>query len=150
MPHSVCACDDQVASDSDEKAVLDDSSACAEFGGKVNGIGDGPKVAVEDQVARVGNVLRVVGVFASHRTRAQRLKVAQLRPPAERAHFNRKNVQRPQAVRQLAVVHHDDLAIGGLRDNLLMKERTASALDQVELRINLVGAIDGDIDLQRK
>ena len=43
-------------------------------------------------------------------------------------------------------VHHDDLALGDLGDDFLVEQRAASSFDQVELRVDFVGAVDRDVD----
>ena len=74
------------------------------------------------------------------------------RPPrraqSERHHFDR---QREAAERRhpLRFIGNDDHAGGGRGDDLFPQQRAASALDQAQIVRDLVGTIDGEIELRR-
>ena len=46
-----------------------------------------------------------------------------------------------------AGVCDDDEFLGGGRDNFFVEERTAAALDEIELRVEFIGTVDGDVDV---
>jgi hypothetical protein len=47
---------------------------------------------------------------------------------------------------ELGLVDDDDEPIAGALDHLLPEQRPAAALDEVEVRVDLVGAVDGEAD----
>ena len=52
----------------------------------------------------------------------------------------------PELRGELGVIHDDDLAQARLGDDLLAEERSPAALDEVEVGVDLVGAVDREID----
>ena len=68
------------------------------------------------------------------------------RPQAERVDFDR---QRKAAERldQLRSVGNDDHALRSRRDDLFAQQRAAAALDQRQRRVDLVGAVDGQMTI---
>ena len=67
---------------------------------------------------------------------------------SERHHLDR---QREAAERgnPFGFIDDDDHARGGRGDDLLPQQRSPTALDQAEVRRDLVGAVDGEIELRR-
>jgi hypothetical protein len=51
-----------------------------------------------------------------------------------------------QHIGELGLVHDDNLAAAYLGNDLLTQQSAAAALDKVELRVNLVGAVYGQVD----
>ena len=56
---------------------------------------------------------------------------------------------RPSDADQLAVVDYHHHPVGCSRDDLLPQERPAATLDHAELAVDLVGAVDREIELRR-
>ena len=56
-------------------------------------------------------------------------------------------MERADLVDQLALVHDPDDFLGHRRDDLFAVERAAAAFDGVELRVDLVHAVDREVDV---
>ncbi|KAG4910210.1 hypothetical protein JHK82_056235 [Glycine max] len=68
-------------------------------------------------------------------------------PPTELNNLNgHGQAATPQIVNELGLVDDDDELLAGALDHLFSKEGAAAALDEVEEGIDLVGAVDGEID----
>ena len=52
----------------------------------------------------------------------------------------------PEPRHELGLVDDDDEPVPGALDHLLPEQRPAAALDEVEVRVDLVGAVDGEAD----
>jgi hypothetical protein len=113
-------------------------------------IGDRAEDAVEDQVALVGVEGLPVRAGSRRGARAEPLEEARLRAPAEGDHLDRHGAVGAQPRRGLHLVHDDDLAAAGLGDDLLPQQRAAAAFDQVEVGIDLVGAVDCQVHSARQ
>ena len=109
-------------------------------------VGDRAEGAVEDPVPLVGHELGAVGSAAHGHRRAHVVEVLGLRPPPELRDLHRQHAPRPELRRGLAVVDDDHLAHARLRDHLLPPQRASRALDEVERGIDVVGAVDREID----
>src|SRR5579871_2653332 len=48
---------------------------------------------------------------------------------------------------EFRIIDGDNLATGGLGDYLFAKERAAAAFNKVQIRIDLVGTVDGEIEI---
>ena len=116
-----------------------------------HGVGNGAKPRVEDEVASIRD--ENVAVFHPQRDlprQAERCRrgkhgsARRLQP--ERHHLDR---QREAAERgdDLAAVGDHHHRRGGAGDDLLTQQRPAAALDQGEVRPDLVGAVDGEVEL---
>src|SRR5271169_6151181 len=143
MAHTSFAGYDDIVCDVQEQAVLNDSGARLELCREICRVGNWPKVAIENHVARVSDKLRVIRILADAGARSERFQVAQLRLPAKRTHLHGEGVKRSQPWRQLTVVHDNDFAVAGLGYDLLAKEGAASALDEIEMGIDFIGAVNG-------
>ena len=102
--------------------------------------------AVEDPVALVGDEDVVVGAAPDVHLGAHVGEVLLLGPPRELHDLDGQRVLAPEARRELGRIDDDDLAQARLRDDLLAEQRTAAALDQVELGVDLVRAVDRQVD----
>ena len=68
-------------------------------------------------------------------------------PPTELNNLNgHGQPTTPQIVYELGLINDDDELLAGALDHLFSKEGAAAALDEVEEGIDLVGAVDGEID----
>ena len=68
------------------------------------------------------------------------------RPLAEGHDLHRQRELGAEHGRQLRLVDDDDLAPAGLGHDLLVQQGAPAAFDEVELRVDLVGPVDGDVD----
>src|SRR5213080_4318904 len=66
--------------------------------------------------------------------------------PPERHYLDRQRHRMTQDRSPLRVIHDDDELPSRDRHDLFSQERTAAALDEIELRINLIGAVDRQVD----
>ncbi len=66
--------------------------------------------------------------------------------PTELQHLDRHGPLRAQPGRKLALIDHNHLAAAGLRDDLFAQQCPAAAFDQIQLRIDLIRAIDRQIN----
>src|SRR5262249_60501274 len=77
------------------------------------------------------------------------LEVAQT-PPAERKRerqdLDRKTAAAAESVDELLGGHEDDLTPRGSRDDALAHQGGAVALDEVEVGVDLIGTVDGEVD----
>ena len=130
--------------------MLDDAGMARELGGERLRVGDRAERAVEDQVALVG-AERAGGItIAPHDDgRTQLLDREARRREPEVDDLDGEREARAEALGALRRVDDDHLACARLRDELLAEQRAATALDEVELRVDLVGAVDRDVDLPR-
>src|ERR1700724_1319130 len=67
------------------------------------------------------------------------------RLPQERQDLHRQGAA-PQATDELAVVSHQDEAPTGVSDDLLSEERPTPALDAIDGRVDLVSAVDRQVE----
>jgi hypothetical protein len=66
-------------------------------------------------------------------------------PPTTPAHVHARTLGPAQAGHQLGLVDDAHKLVRDQLDHLLAQQRAAPALDQVELRVDLVGAVDGQV-----
>src|SRR5438552_14106917 len=78
------------------------------------------------------------------------MEVLRLAPPAKPHHFHGYGPAGAKRRAQLGVIDNSDVTMAGLSDDLLAEHRPAAAFDEVQLGANLVGAIDGDVNLSGK
>ena len=64
----------------------------------------------------------------------------------ERHHLDRDGPVASQAWHQFALIYDDQLAPRSLGDDLFAQQRAAAALDEVQLRVHFVGAVDRQVD----
>src|SRR5690606_13933915 len=110
-----------------------------DLGFQLHRIGDAHVVHVEDDVAVVGD-----HALAVHRVAAQ---LHQLARHVAAGHGDDLHRQREGAEHrhQLAGVGDADEGLGYRRDDLLAGQGSAAALDQVEVLVALVGAVDVEL-----
>ena len=148
---AVGAGDDGRVGDAEEKAVLDHAGHALEGLVERLGIVDARERAVEKYVAAVGHEgAAVLGQPQLDLARAadvgghradQRARGGE--PEAHRFDGKRKLAEHPDA---LGCVGDDDHALGGHGHDLLAQQRTAAALDEAQVGVDLVGAIDRQIE----
>jgi hypothetical protein len=101
--------------------------------------------AVEDQSP--SSVTGAPGVDARLRIPAQIAKEPHRDRQRERDHLDRERRTLAEPAHELGLVGDDHHPPGGRRDHLLAQVRASQALDQVQRRVDLVGAVDHDIEL---
>ena len=110
------------------------------------------EVEVDDVVAVVGDVgLFPVGSLAELGLAAFHLgelgQPLQVELPAELHDLHGHRVLgAPEARDQLGLVDDADKLVRDELDHLLAQEGASAALDEVELRVDLVGAVDGEVE----
>src|SRR4029077_1558788 len=105
---------------------------------------DGPEAGVQDQVAIVG-LEGPTGRHPELGPPAQGLDRAAGRLPQEGQNLDRYRPA-PKAAHELALVGDQDESPAGMRDDLLPQERPPAPLDAVNRRVDLVGAVDGQVE----
>lgn len=120
---------------------------------RAGGVPDrGLEVQIHNVVGVVGDVGLPVGVQSELGVAALRLEELlqphQVVVPAELDHLHRHGeAGAAEAGDELGVVDDDDELVGGGLDHLLAEEGAAAALDEVEVGVDLVGAVDGEVDV---
>ena len=66
--------------------------------------------------------------------------------PAEGEDLDRHCPGRAELVGKFGLVDHDDQALSGLGDDFFPQQRAAAAFDHVEIGIDFIGAVDGQVD----
>jgi hypothetical protein len=115
---------------------------------RLSSLAIGPEAAVEDHVPLI-SAEQGVAICTQRHIRAEAFEEAHLRTPAEFQYFHRKRAARPDFGRQLAFVHHDHLPLADLSDDLLPQQGAGATLDEAKRWVDLVGAIDRNVDLAR-
>ena len=146
MAKAALSGDDDIVSHAEEESVFYYAAAGVEFGAEFLGVGDGAEGAVVDEVALVGDVGRAVRFRAQFGMAAEFVEEMPLAGPSEWDHLDGQVVKRAQLRRHFGFIDDDDFALAGLRDDFLVEQGATAALDEIELRIDLVGSVDGEID----
>jgi hypothetical protein len=129
----------------DEQAVLNDAGDVAEFERERRRIGNATEVAIEDVMAFVGDE-RLSVFLADHYGGSELLNFAAHERQREGDDFYRHGKAAEHCDLFAGVGDDDEFARGG-RDDFFVEERAAATLDQVELWIEFVGAVDCHIDV---
>ena len=136
--------------DVDEKPVLDHARNLVQDQRQLARIADAPEVEVKDVVAFVG-LQGLAPVQAQGRLAVQHVKTVQRfldqrlgRLPAEGDHLDRQG-KGPQLRDLLCRVGDDDHPVAGRGHDLFLQQRRTAPLDEVEVRIELVRAVDGQV-----
>jgi CHAD domain-containing protein len=117
--------------------VVDDAGLGREPSGEIAGVSERPRV-VRDH-APVGAAL---GASQCHRAESpERCREPELR--------QLERDRRRDALDELARVHDHDEALGGGRDRLLPRVRAAASLHEPAVRVDLVGAVDREVETSR-
>ena len=146
MAETIFSGDNEIVGQTEKEPVSRHTGTCVEFRGEFLGVCDRTEPAVVDEVAFLGNKRPVLILHAQDGASAQFFQECSLRLAVERKYLDGKRVLGAEPVGHFRFVDHDDFAARGLRDDFLVEKRTSSAFDQVELRIDLVRAVDGDVD----
>ena len=99
-------------------------------------------------MAAVGDERFAVRLHTQFRRRTRRFETRQQRTPAELYHFHRNRCALAEPTHELRLVHDDNERGRCAFDDLLPEQSATQALDQIELRIDLVGAVDGEIEAE--
>ncbi len=142
--------DDDHVADVDEEAILDHAGDLVDDQRQLPGIADAVQVQIDDVVAFVGDegllAVQPQGCRAAEHIEAdQRFLDQRLGGlPAEGHHLHRQR-EGPQ-LRDLlgGIGDHDHLVRRG-RHDLFLQQRAAAALDQVQMRVEFIGAVDGQV-----
>ena len=109
------------------------------------------EVQIHDVIGIIGDVgfpTLLQSQFCFHTFFLEKLlKPIQIVLPAELDHLHRHGQPASaEAVHELGVVDDHDELVGGGLDHLLAEEGAAAAFDEVEVGVDLVGAVDGEIE----
>ena len=137
--------DEHLLRGAEEETGVDDAGDAADVAVERGGVVLGRDPAVEDPVAVVGDEggprsLATAGIAAEG---AEPPLTEGLR---ERHDLHGQATPRAQAGHELLRRDEDDLSARGGGDDPLPRERAAVALDEIEARVDLVGAVDRDVD----
>jgi len=137
-----------------EQAVLDHAGHALQGKGKHFRLLNFAEGAIEDEVALIGDERRAIlvktldNLALAAGLRGHGLDHAARRGEAEGHHLDGER-KPPERLHQFAIVGDDHHLIGRGRHDLLAQQRTASALDQPQLIVDLIGAIDGEMQVRR-
>jgi hypothetical protein len=143
----------------DEEAVVDDTNHVLEgLGGSTNILDVLLELDVNDVVSVVGHsrlvalnlvVGDIAGAEASNTSSKlrQSLDGAKSVQVAERSDLDRESEGGSKALAKLGVVDDADELLGHNLDHLLTEQSATAALDQGQIRINSISAVDGDVQL---
>ena len=145
MSDAVGARDDHLRRQPEKQTVLDDAGPRVKFGGQLHRLLDRAEDAVEHQVSLIGPERRPIALSSYGDAGAQGLEEAPLSMPPEWDDLHRQRPVSAEGRGQLTLVHDNDLPEAGLGYDLLVEQRTTATLDQIQLGIDLVGTIDGQV-----
>src|SRR5579872_1516683 len=130
----------------DKQSVLDDSRHIAKLARESRRIGNLAELAIQNVMPFIRNKYLAVGCVTSFHAGSER---GNLLCDQRLREWNDLNRQRkaPEHWHLLARVGDDDQLPRGRSDDLLSQQRSAAPFGQVELRIELVSAVDGDFDV---
>src|SRR6266566_897940 len=130
--------------DPEEQPVPDDAGDRGDPRRELRGCLDRPEPRIEEVVPVVRpHGLRVAPAQLDRRAEALQRRGGRL--PAERMDLDGHGGLRPEARDELRLVDDHDEPLRRGRDYLLTEPRAPEALDQVELRVDLVGAVDTQV-----
>ena len=118
------------------------ADGCGEF----FGVFDCPALAVEDQVAFVGDVVFAVVVMPNVGVDSEFAKFSCDEGGGHGDDFDRER-EAADVSYDLAGVGDDDESFGGAGDDFFAKECATAAFDESEAGSDLVSSVDGDVDL---
>ena len=142
--------DDHQVRQIDEEAVFDHAGKGVYPAFGADGVVDSAgEVAVQDQVAVVGFIgSSGVGVPAQLGSQALIHEVVADEGAGEGDYLHRQGGSGAEPRHHLGGVDDYDQLFAGARDDFLAQQGTAQTLDEIEPWIDLVGAVDGQIDRQ--
>jgi hypothetical protein len=106
-----------------------------------------PKAAIENLIAIVGQVRTAVGLQAQFGQAAQRHDLPLDNSPRKRDYLDWQWKLAEHGNNLAGVSDHHHL-LRCRSDDLLASQRPAAAFDQIQLGIDFIGAIDGDVDFR--
>ena len=130
----------------EEEAMLDDTDDLADGCGELVGVFDDAAFAVEDEVAFIGDVVGSGLCTADGWVDSEVVKFARDQGGGHGDDFDWKR-EGAEMLDDFTGVGDDDELSGGAGYDLFAKECAAAAFDQRKAGCNLVGSIDGDVDL---
>ena len=139
------------AGKADEQPVLDHAGDQAQQACQARRILYSSEMGVDDPVAAIGDKNVAVLAFPQHHLPGnpafgkRACHGATGRGETERNHLDRQR-KAAEHIDPFGLVRDHDHAIGGGRHDLFPEQRAAAALDEVERAVDLVGAVDGEIE----
>ena len=140
------------AGETDEQPVLDDARYGGQQARQARRIGYSSEMGIDDPVAAIGDKNVAVPAFSDHHLPGN-AGFAQMpwpwRAASPRGRTGSTSIgsgKRPSTSTHLDVVGDHDHAIGRRGDDLFTQQCAAAALDEIERGIDLVGAIDRQIE----
>ena len=145
MPNAIGTRDDHLRRQSNKQTMLNDPSPPIKLCGQLRRFPDRAEGTVENQVPLIGPKWRAVAALSHGDPGAQGSEEVPLRMPSERDDLDRQRPVGAKHRRQLCFIDDDDLPATGLGHDLLVEQRPSTAFDEVQVRIDLVGAVDGQV-----
>ncbi len=131
---------------SDEKAVVDHTQKGVDAALEIGGIFDALELRVENLVSVVGYERAPVPVHPEAHVSAEGLDLPAGDRRGEGHHLDRDRHPRSEASDDLFLTGENHELIRDRSHHALAQERSPVSFDQVERRVDLVGAVDVDID----
>ena len=131
-----------------EQSVFENPRKVVDLLLKPSRIGDAArKTNVEHQVALVGDHgARLFDCHAQLGLATHGAELALHLAPGARQHFDRQQKAQIQPFDQLGGVHHHHKPVGAARHQLFLDVAGTTTFDQLKIRVDLIGAVDGQID----
>mmetsp|Transcript_34267 Transcript_34267/g.50376 ORF Transcript_34267/g.50376 Transcript_34267/m.50376 type:complete len:208 (+) Transcript_34267:25-648(+) len=157
--NSITACNNNSSGQSTKEAMINNSNSSLNFRCHFGSICDGLlKVQVHNVVAIVGNsnfvtVVNVggAGPHSKHGlaacARGKGGNGSQGVLVAEWSDLNRNGKSRSESIADLGLVHNHNELLGTDLHHLLAKKSSTSTLDKIQVRVDFIGSIDGDVEL---
>jgi hypothetical protein len=136
--------DDEISCQAEEQAVLRDPRPYVESSRKLVRIFDLGPSTIEDNVSPIRD--ERLGAPTTRHGGIEGFQVLRFGRLRRGGNLHGKRESNAQSPGELRFVDDDDLAAAGASDDLLPQKRSAAALDQIQVRIDLVGAVDRQID----
>ena len=130
----------------DKEAMLHHPGHAVQLVGQPNGIRNLSEAAVQNVMALVGGERLTGLVFSQDNGSAEGTDASGQQGLREGHHFDRQG-KLSEHGNQLAGIGDDDHLTGSRGYDLFSQERPAATLDEIERRIDFIGAINGHIDL---
>ncbi len=141
LPHPIVSCHEHpLHHGAGEDAVLDDARDGVEGSAEHDRVGDRVEPGIHDQIAVVGPSLADVDRLCAEVVHTGRNDAG-----GEVEHLE-WCAERSETLDELGLVDDHDEAGTHLGDELLSRVSTASTLGEVEVGVDLVGAVDGDVE----
>ena len=131
-------------SEADKEAGFDDAADRRDTPFEVGGIVDDAESAVQDVVPVIRNESPVV-LNTESGAAPEGFDLQPHELPAEGRYFHGQR-ESAEAILEFRFVGYDDFAAAGGGHKFLAQQRASSALDQIKGGIDLVGAVDGQVD----